>query len=168
MQSREHVDLVKMAITAMMVTLVLSALLSLFYFLYTQVSKASYSVTQTVTSTTTEKLSDLCNTTNSGDYPWVTSVANAISEVDDANLLYVQVINKNTTPETQMYFTYNDVTISGVPTSQIKAYTSPLDEASKYLLGYSNKRCGVQYLTGNDGTIQNGMTFDCMQITIFK
>lgn len=168
MNARESVDLTKMAITAMMVVLVLSAMLSLFYFLYTRISKASTNVTQTVTSTTTEKLSDLCNATNSGEYPWVTSVANALSEVDDTNLLYVQIINKNTTPETQVYFTYNDVTLAGVPTSQVKTFLSPLDEASKYLLGYSNKRCGVQYLTGNNGTNQNGMTFDCMQITIFK
>lgn len=168
MEAREHIDLTKMAVTAMMVTLVLSAMLALFFFLYKVLSDAATDTQQVITTTSTDKLYDLCDATNSGEYPWVTSVINAITEVDDANLLYVQVIDNTATPSTQLYFTYNDVTITGAPVSQIRQNTSPLDECSKYLMGFTNKRCGVQYLTDNAGIDVDGLRFDCLQITILN
>ncbi len=164
METREHVDLVKMAITAMMVTMVLGAMFSLFYFVYTAASKKSSEMQDTITSSSTEKLSDLCNATNSGDMPWVTSVINALSEVEDTNLLYVQVIDNSSGD--QLYFTYPDVTLTGVSASLVRQVELPLDEASKYLLGYTNCRCGVQYLTDNAVTDSSTLKFDCLQITV--
>lgn len=164
MNSREHIDLTKMAITAMMVTLVLGALLALFFFLYTFMSKKSTDAQQIITTTSTEKLSDLCNATNSGDMPWVTSVINSLTEVEDPNLLYIQVVDNNTGAET--FFTYEDVSLQGVNLANVKQYQMPIDACCQYLLGFSNKRCGVQYLQDNNNLAAGGLPFDCLQITI--
>lgn len=166
MQPREHVDLAKMAITAMMVTLVLGALLALFFFLYTFLSHKTTDVQQVITQTSTEKLSDLCNATNSGDMPWVTSVINALTEVDDSNLLYVQVVDNNSGDE--IFFTYDDITIQGVDQSKVKQFQLPMDACCQYLLGFSNKRCGIQYLEDNNNLAAGGLPFDCIQITILS
>lgn len=166
MQPREHVDLAKMAITAMMVTLVLGALLALFFFLYTFLSHKTTDVQQVITHTSTEKLSDLCNATNSGDMPWVTSVINALTEVDDSNLLYVQVVDNNSGAE--IFFTYDDITIQGVDQSKVKQFQLPMDACCQYLLGFSNKRCGIQYLEDNNNLAAGGLPFDCIQITILS
>lgn len=162
MNATEGITLTKMAITAMLVSLVLLASFSIWYFLSDKMSDVQRSMDNAVSTAATERLYELqemsltaTTTKEYDDYPLVTNVCNALSEYNEDSLLFVYCTAhdiKTNTYSNSHWYTYDGVTISPIPTSwpgyssatQLYPHTQiPVTYAVKQLLSYSKYRCNM-------------------------
>ncbi len=183
MNAREGLDIAKMAITCMLVTLVLGAAFGVWYLCYQPMSDVQRSMTQATNTSATERLRDLQDQSESADkatdpddietgHPLVTSVANILSEYDDDSLLYVYIVNIGAgSPKDGQLYTYEGVAVNTLANNDVDANgnmlpgittctryadsTVPVTQAVKSLLTYSQYRCHVHL----QNTTYNGMQY---------
>lgn len=163
MNAREGMDLVKMAITAMLVTLVIGAGFFAWNKMATPMGSLEKSLESATLSAATERLyemQDMSTTARSTqkyeDFPLVSNVCNILSEYNEDSLLFVyctahDASNNYVQPN---YFTYENVVINNfpgfpgtngnIPTNPYPNTQQPVTYAVKYLLPYSQYRCDVK------------------------
>ena len=168
MNSREPVDLAKMAVSLLLLCLVIGATTGLFYYMFDTTDAKIDDMEKATVSASMERLKELehqylNNTTNVDQYPLVTNVVSALTEFESGDLLYVSV---KLTPsltggaEVTKTFTYTGVTLPSSLT--VIASSTPIIDMSRELLPYSDCRCEL-YLTQVDPstgavTTSGGMT----------
>lgn len=160
MNQNEHLDVAKMAVGVLLIVLVLSGVVFLFYFLFGFLTKTASKYNYTVQTQTAEKLKDMSDMSAAGDYPPVMGVVNALSEVEDTGIIYVG-ITSNKSGNT-VYFTSNGVTLTGV-SGDVKYVSLPMTESCKYLMGYSAYECEIVYARESYGT---DLKYDTINILI--
>lgn len=170
MNIREGIDLVKMAVVAMCVSIVIGAMVTIFYLTYDPATEVTRNMEKAVVTSSAERLYDLSQQSEAADaivdadklveaHPLVTNVCNVLTEFNEDSLLYVYVTQFNGSSIGHLY-TYEEVGITTGATldkssnpedptyalpdgATYKAFASsvPVSYAVKDLLQYSQYRC---------------------------
>lgn len=162
MNSNEGMTLVKMSVTALLTVLIIGAVMSLWYVLSNSENKMSNDLERSVTSGTTSRLYDLSDQSLTADaddlgiegHPLVSTVAHAISEFNNTDLLYIYVTAHTKTGSGDLYnncylYTYPGINISDTSAlphghstiTQINDSQVPVTQAVKNMLQYTQHRC---------------------------
>lgn len=186
MEGRESIDLAKMGVTATLIILVISAVVSLFYLIYGRLTDYSRGVSSAVSVSGSSKLYDMDMVSNTENLQLVTSVMNALQEGESEALIYVAVrvidsttaasfdtmtedqINAAINGLTPEYFAYENINLTDASGNAITpTYRGPrmMDELMRYLQHYSSKRCIMKY-SANDETLTDH-TYDYVTIIIY-
>lgn len=157
MNANEGIDLTKMAVTVLMVCLVLSATLFLWYFLQKVQNDQVSEWEDAANSAAVERVYDLIaqskDAANKGrpqDFPIVTNVANALAEFPEAGLIFVSIYDEET-GLTDVY-TYEGTYAllgSALEHSNFTSHESisPVSECvSDLLKRYSDRRCSLMQI----------------------
>ena len=160
MNINEGKDLVKMAITVLLISLVISAAMSLWYLLFSKEQKLQSDLEKAANSASMERLYELQDISyaakdGTGTYPLVTNVVSALSEFNEQDLLfiYIDVTKDGYTFTNGSIFTYEGVNLTTVntggfqvPQSELETVESsiPVTVACRKLLVYSHRRCFVE------------------------
>lgn len=164
MNSEEGVSLVKYAVGALLLCLLLGAVFFLWNILYIPANKSSEDIEASARSSTRQRLMSLQDDSNAADlgsttmtpeevieaHPLVTQVTHTIGELSSDDLLFVFVCeNKNTVTSKGWMFTYKNITYNNTsvlpcaPSNTVNDTDVPTQLAVKHLLQYSDKRCHV-------------------------
>jgi hypothetical protein len=158
MNINEGKDLVKMAITVLLISLVISAAMSLWYLLFSKEQKLQSDLEKAANSASMERLYELQDISYSakdgtGKYPLVTNVVSALSEFNEQDLLfiYIDVTKNGSTFDKGSIYTYTDVNLTtantgGFQDPDFETIESdiPVTVACRKLLVYSHRRCFVE------------------------
>ena len=167
MNAREPFDLAKYAIVVLLLTLVLSATLSIFYTAFDQTDARIDSMQKATNSASMERLRDLRDISDAYSYnknklPLVTNIISALTEFNEEDLLYIEVIStsKDTGNTVRNVYTYTGVALVTDETYNatqrqditptVKHSDIPVTQACKDLLQYSDCRCTLVLGTYND------------------
>lgn len=160
MNAEEFTTLAKMAVTAILVSLVLGAIFALWYKLSDPMIKYEKKTEKTMQSANMERLYELQDASyksiapgSESPPPLVSNVVSVLTEFKDDDLLYIYVAVKG--QDSSRVYTYNNVSISdlvvydtegNVVTNNIIHETSsvPINLSCKYLLENSKYRCFVE------------------------
>lgn len=158
-----------MAVTALLVVLVISALMTTWYLMSDHSSKVARNLEVAANSAAAEKLYQLAEqSTNAdvgtqfksaeatiNDHPLVTTVVNTLSEFNEDSLLYIYVVDAKSTTNFRdaNLYTYQGYTIqnesslnggsgiTGFGSHKTTYSITPTTDAVKQLLTYSQNRC---------------------------
>ena len=146
MDAREGLDLVKMSVAVMLLTLVIGATVSFWYIMADHSSNLQQNLDNATRSAAMERLYELQDSSDSAEaennrdgYPLVTNVANTVSEFNEESLLYIRIRDEANSIVNGATYTYADVTLTNLSNVQ-KSYT-PTSDAVRLLLRYSKYRC---------------------------
>lgn len=152
MNANESISLAKMAVSVLLLCLMLSGVLLLWYFLYGAQNQQINRWARAAESSAAERLQELVDQSTSAslsgrsnEFPLVTNVCNALAEFTEDGVVFVSVYDpKYSTTEV---FTYTDLMLDTSVFTSPNMHTSsvPLSQASAYMLKTYNKyRCYVQ------------------------
>lgn len=170
MNNQEGFDLAKMAVSVLMLSLLIGAVMSVWYFMFGTEQKLQASMDKATRSAAVERLYELEDVSNaakegSGQYPLVTNVVNILSEFNEQDLLfiYVDVTENGNDFYNGALYTYEGVVLGGIDTTGLPdpnkiSCTQPVTEACKKLLLYSRYRCYVDmFETKYDNMVYTGI-----------
>lgn len=164
MNSEEFTTLVKMAVTALILSLVIGAAFIMWYQLSDHANKEQLDMEKVVNTTSMERLYELRDLSSKhlSDpdeefAPLVTNVVSALSEFNANDLLYiyVDVLDENGIYSGERIYTYNGVSTGSISFSGAQheplfiSTDIPITEVTKYLLEYSQYRCTLEILDYN-------------------
>ena len=151
MNAEEPMNLTKWAVSAMLLSLLLGITTTFFYFLYTNLSDKQSSTQDIIASASVDKFyyleqqtktADSAPTPQVEDYPLVSSVVNAFTELDSADILYYDIYSKNNTVRKCFVIDSGTITVANLPADAVKS-TVMNTEAAKYLMSFIGNRCRV-------------------------
>lgn len=163
MNNQEGIDLVKMAVQVLLITLLIGAVLSLFYLLYIKSDAHLSNMENATNSASMERVYELSDASLAaqdaltGVYdldalPLCTNMVSCLYEFDSDDLLFIEVISGGS----PTIYTYTDVTQASLNVPAGITFVScevPTMSAAKQLLKSSNKRCTVEVITTNYGNM---------------
>lgn len=163
MDSKEGFDIVKMAITVLLLVLLIGAALSVFYMLTDKTNDYVKSMSKANNSVNMDKFREMGDMCKNEEYVLVTVVASAIQEFKDDDLLYIRVVGAGN----DIVYTYDGVNLSslfqGTTTTTTTVKSSvPTSMCAKQLLQYTDKRCKVEV----DDLTEQGFDMSGITITI--
>ena len=178
MNINEGVTLVKMAVAVLVLSLTISAVMSVFYLMSNFENKTRHQLSKAKESASIDRLYELDNQSKIADkgdgvFPLVTNVVNTLTELEDVDLLFVYTdYTKDGLNFTDGHiFTYDTVSITNAHTSGLKASTitqhkSPdlIPIATRHLLSYSKQRCYLEIFE----TKYNNVNYTCIRISIIE
>ena len=92
MNAREGVDMVKMAIACLLLTLLIGATLGVWYYMSSSAYQAQSQMEKSVDTAKADNLFDLTQYTRDEGLVAVPTVVSAITEFDDGDLLFIRVV----------------------------------------------------------------------------
>lgn len=155
MNAEEPVDLAKMAVAAMLLALLLGIAVTFFYFLYSNLSAKQSTTKDIIQATSLEKFYALEQQTQTadggaGEYPLVSSVVNAFTELDSADVMYYDIYSKNSTVRKCFVLDNDTVSYMGLPADAIRTQVMTTD-VSKYLMTFVGQRCALEIIDLSNG-----------------
>lgn len=162
MNANEGISLAKMAIGVLLMCLVLSGVLLLWYMLYGAENKQIEEWNKAADSAAAERLYELAmqtedatNNSQPDKLPLVTNVCNALAEFTEEGVVFISVYD--TATSVTHVFTYESLNLdvsSFSGTVELHESTVPLTHAASYLLKtYNKNRCLLKKIdVGVDGS----------------
>ena len=147
----EGVDVMKMAVIALLTCLVVSAGAMLFYRVYGWLNDDITSMKQQALSAQLDKFfefEDMSTTAynNGGNYPLVTMVAQTILENQSQDILFYQVFLPDNT-----YYAFSSADLTSVSVTGAQLSSNPEDATAALLLQYAGHRCSLTIYGDDDG-----------------
>lgn len=151
MRTDEGVDVTKMAISCLILILLVGAVVTTWYFSYNTSSIATKNMEEAAESGKAERLYQLSDYTNANDSSIaVPSVANALDEFRDGELIYILVETPNGNTTYRTLYTYSDYNStdfqfnSANTIDKVYQVDNPIGEACRLLLKYSANDCKIR------------------------
>ena len=161
MNANEPLTLSKMAVTVLLVVLVASGAMGLYFYLNDETLKFTREMEHAPMGAETQRFNDLENDSKSNtEGILVTNVCSALSDSSDTGLMYIAVILPPEDGNAKIVYTYDYFDTSGIVDADTSVETSrtPATLAIKGLMKYSGYMCNMEVVrTDNSGLDLTGV-----------